>query len=115
MPAIRALISGEIDKASKESLALNLSKTIAKAMNKPEAYVQSIIEDGATISFGGSVGASAYIVVRGVGGFSPDVNKSLSKLICTALKDSANIDPSRIYINFESFKGSDWGWNCGTF
>ena len=115
MPAIKVTFSGSADKAKKETLALSLSKVLAKTMNKPEAYVQAIIEDGATIAFGGSADSSAFVVVRGIGGFSPEVNKALSKGLCSSLSEALGIKPERIYINFECFKGSDWGWNSSTF
>ncbi len=115
MPMIKVLCSSSVDKAAKERLALSLSKDVAKAMSKPEAYVQAIVEDGSTIAFGGSLEPSAFVALRGVGGISPDSNKTLSKAICAELSSQLSIDPARIYINFESFKGSDWGWNGGTF
>ena len=115
MPMRKVLCSGSVDKSCKERLALSLSKGIAKIMGKPEAYVQAIVEDGATISFGGSLEPSAFVVLRGIGGFSPDVNKSLSKMIASELQTQVSLDPARVYVNFENFKGSDWGWNGGTF
>jgi len=116
MPAIKITCSGKAETAVKEKLALSVSKLVAKLMNKPEAYVQALVEDGAAISFGGSVSvSSAFVVVRGIGGFSPEVNQNLSKAICEELSSALGIPPERTYINFESFKGSDWGWNSSTF
>jgi len=116
MPLIKVETSAQLDKAKTESLALALSKTIAKALGKPESYVQSIVEDGAAIAFAGKTDApSAYVLVRGIGGFSPQVNKSASKAICATLEQEAGIEPGRVYINFEDIPASDWGWNGGTF
>jgi phenylpyruvate tautomerase PptA (4-oxalocrotonate tautomerase family) len=112
---IKVLCSAAMEKSAREDLALKLSKGVAKTMNKPEPYVQAIVEDGATIAFAGSIAPSAFVVVRGIGGFNPDVNKALSKVICEELREAASVDPSKTYINFESLKPSDWGWNCGTF
>ncbi len=115
MPLVKVETSAELDKAKRESLALALSKTIAKALGKPEAYVQSIVEDGASIAFAGKIEVSAYVLVRGIGGFSPQVNKAASKALCATLEAEAGIDPGRVYINFEDIPASDWGWNGGTF
>jgi phenylpyruvate tautomerase len=115
MPTIKITSSASSDKATKEKFALALSKDISKLMNKPEAFVQAIVDDDVTIVFGGSAAPSAFVVLRGIGGLSPEVNKTLSKAICARLKESFAIEPGRVYINFENLKGSDWGWNGETF
>ena len=115
MPLIRVETSAHCDNASKDALAIALLKILAKTLAKPEAYTQALIIDGASISFGLKPGPAAFVMVKSIGGLSPELNASLSKAICAELESAIGVKSDRIYINFANVHGSDWGWNGNTF
>ncbi len=115
MPLIKTTLSVQCSQEKKETLALLLSHVLAKGTSKPEAYVQSIIEDCAVISFSGEIKDSALVEVRGIGGLTAAVNKSLSHHICDAIESELGISASSVYINFLEVSGSHWGHKGGTF
>lgn len=115
MPMIKVETSAKCDKARQEALALSLSSILSKCTGKPESYVQSVVEDGATIAFAGKIVPSALVLVKGIGGLTPQVNKALSKEICACLEKELGVSPSCTYINFADVPASDWGWKGSTF
>lgn len=49
------------------------------------------------------------------GGLNPKVNENVSKELAKLLSESFNIPSDRYYIEFYSLKGSDIGYQGGTF
>ncbi len=115
MPTIKVTASRHMESAQKEALCLELSSTVAGVLGKPESYVQVLVSDDAVISFGGSFSVpSAFVVVLSIGEFQPGTTKKLSAEIGEILSHYG-IPADRLYINFSSQKGSNWGWNNSTF
>ncbi len=115
MPLIKTQCSGELSAQIKSKLASDLSKICSTVMKKPESYVMGTVQDGLTAMMGGRSAACAFVEVKGIGGFSPAVNKKLSAEICSCIEKAAGIQPSCVYINFTDVPGSSWGWNGDTF
>ncbi len=113
MPLIKVQTSAKIQ--DKASLALELSKICAQIIRKPESYVQSIVEDDAVISMGGTIIDSAFVEVKSIGGLNSSVNKELSLALCKVLEEKVKIKPSSVYINFSDVAASNWGNNSTTF
>ena len=115
MPTVKLTISKKFDRNEKENLALELTSIVAKEIGKPESVTQAIVEDDATVSFGGNfLAPSAFLVVMSIGGLNHDVCKRLSAALC-GLLGKYGVSAQRIYINFTEKKGPDWGWNSNTF
>ena len=66
-------------------------------------------------AMGGSTEPIAFVRVASIGGLNPKVNESLSTGFCSMLNKELGIDTGRIYLNFEVFSGSNWGFNGSTF
>jgi len=115
MPLIKIECDGELTKEKKETISLKASKICAEIMGKPESYVMSIVKDKFFTAIGGKITPCAFVEIKGIGGFSPEINKKLSQKICSLLKEELGISPSAIYINFTNVLPSDWGWNNSTF
>ncbi|HOK04198.1 MAG TPA: phenylpyruvate tautomerase MIF-related protein [Victivallales bacterium] len=115
MPLIKIECNGDLTEEKKEKISLKASKICAETMGKPESYVMSIIRDKFFTAIGGRITPCAFVEVKGIGGFSPEINKKLSQKICSLLREELNISPSAVYINFTNISPSDWGWNCSTF
>lgn len=62
----------------------------------------------------GKVGDAAFVEIRSIAGFSDDVNRPLSQLVCKLLGDSLGISPDRVYLNFTDVEAGNWGWNGST-
>lgn len=115
MPTVKVTTSKTLERAQKEALCLELSSAVAGTLGKPEAYVQVLISDDATISFGGSFGIpSAFVAVLSVGEFAPGATKRLSAAM-GAIFERFGIPADRLYINFAGQRGENWGWNNSTF
>ena len=115
MPTVKVTTSKTLERAQKEALALELSSAVAGILGKPEAYVQVLVSDGATISFGGSFSVpSAFVAVLSVGEFAPGATKKLSAAM-GAIFEHFGIPADRLYVNFCSRQGANWGWNNSTF
>ena len=115
MPLIKTVVSVECGKEKKDALALELSKICADGIGKPESYVASLVEDDASVAFGGSLSPAAFVEVRSIGGLNGGVNAGLSKSICSKLKETLGIPEDKVYINFTDVPANSWGWNGGTF
>ena len=115
MPTVKVSTSKSLERAQKEALCLELSSAVAGILGKPEAYVQVLVSDGETISFGGSFSVpSAFVSVASIGEFTGETTKKLSAGI-GAILARYGIPADRLYINFCSRRGEDWGWNNSTF
>ena len=115
MPLIKVQMSVKCDIETKKDICLSLSKICAEGIGKPETFVSSILEDDATIAFGGEITQSAFVVVKSIGGLNANINKTLSKMICECLSEKTGIPGSKIYINFMDVAGASWGHNSGIF
>ena len=114
MPLIRMETSIKIPEEKKSDLISALSKIIADAMGKPEAYVMAILSEAA-ISMAGKPGAAAFLDVRSIGSINKQVNGRISKEVAALLGNSLGIPGERIYISFNDVNGANWGWNGSTF
>lgn len=114
MPTIKVTTSKHMEHAQKEALCLELSSSVAGILGKPEAYVQVLVSDDATISFGGSFVPSAFVVVLSIGEFAPGATAKMSAAM-GAIFARHGVPADRLYINFSSQKGVNWGWNNSTF
>jgi len=115
MPTVKATVSRRLEQAQKEALCLELSSSVADILHKPEVYVQAIVSDDAAISFGGNFSApSAFVAVMSIGEFPEGANRKLSAAL-GSIFSRYGVPADRLYINFRSRQGADWGWNNSTF
>lgn len=114
MPLIKLLVSTSVPEAAKNKVLMGLSGIVVKATGKPPAYTMATLEEGKII-MGGRNDPAAFADVRGIGGFSPSVNKQISKDVADLLKKELGIKPENVYLTFTDVAASNWGWNGGTF
>jgi phenylpyruvate tautomerase PptA (4-oxalocrotonate tautomerase family) len=100
--------------ARAEALA-RLSAEVARALEKPEAYVMIAVAPPATMLFGGAPEPALYAELKNVGTLAPDRVAALSALLCGALGAAFGVAKERIYIEFTNADGALWGWNGETF
>jgi phenylpyruvate tautomerase PptA (4-oxalocrotonate tautomerase family) len=114
MPLLKLETTVALSDDKRETLLMALSKTVAETVGKPEQYVM-VTASPAAIVMSGKPGDAAFVDLRGIGGFSRDVNRRLSQKICQLLTESLGVPPDRVYLNFTDFGAANWGWNGQTF
>jgi phenylpyruvate tautomerase PptA (4-oxalocrotonate tautomerase family) len=113
MPLIKLDISNVSDEQCSHLLPA-LSKMLAEITGKPEKYVMVTVSNMSPM-MAGKPGPAAFADIRGIGGFTPAVNKKLSHALCTLLKEILQIPPDRVYMTFTDIPAANWGFNSGTF
>jgi phenylpyruvate tautomerase PptA (4-oxalocrotonate tautomerase family) len=115
MPLIKVDATERLKDEEKKALCAKLSRICAETMGKPESYVMVALNEGSAILLGGQPGPAAFVDVRGIGGLSGSVNRTLSERICQVLAEVARIPSKRVYLNFASIEAVDWGHDGRTF
>jgi len=101
-------LHNKIDIAEKASL------TIANILSKPESYVMVQVEDEHCLIFAGEHEPCALLELKSLG-LAEDSTADFSARLCEFMKIEAQIDASRIYIEFSSPERHMWGWDQRTF
>ena len=114
MPFLRLETSAALSGAAQKNLMTALSKLVADALGKPEAYVMIVVQP-ASMLLGGTDGPAAFIDLRSIGGLSDTINRQLSLQLCGLLREQLHLSPDRVYLNFQDVPPVQWGWNGSTF
>ncbi|CAI5501679.1 unnamed protein product [Closterium sp. Naga37s-1] len=93
----------------------DLSKVMAKVLDRPEEYVMISVKTSIPMCFAGTEAPAAYAELISIGGLGPDTNKKLSAAISEILEAKLTVPLNRFYIKFYDVKRSDFGWNGSTF
>jgi phenylpyruvate tautomerase PptA (4-oxalocrotonate tautomerase family) len=96
------------------SLRKQLSSNLAEWLNKPEAYCMVHTQFESGLSFGGTEEPAASVELASLG-LSELQPAQLAPIICNFLHRELGIEPSRIYIRFDSPARTHWGWDSKTF
>jgi phenylpyruvate tautomerase PptA (4-oxalocrotonate tautomerase family) len=115
MPLLKLQTSATIPDEKQQTLIAAASKLIAETIGKPEQYVMVTLETKAPIMMAGKQGDAAFADVRSIGGLNSNVNKQISQKLAAALQEHLGIAADRVYLNFISMTGENWGWRGGTF
>lgn len=113
MPLLKLETNVALPDDKRKTLLPALSKIVAQTIGKPEDYVMVTINSSA-ILMSGKPGDAAFVDVRSIGGLSDDVNRQLSKKICTLLNESLGVTHDRVFLNFTDINGGNWGWKGST-
>lgn len=115
MPCANISVSVKLTEAQKEAVVKKATKILADVIRKPISYCMATLTELAAGAMGDSTEPIAFVRVGSIGGLNPSVNEKLSAGFCTMLNKELGIDAGRIYLNFEVFSGSNWGFNGSTF
>jgi phenylpyruvate tautomerase len=116
MPLLSILSSAVPPPPRRNQILAQLSRLLARELEKPEDYVMVSINQPLAMSFGGDPGRpTCYAELKNVGTLSPERFEQLSALLCRELADALELAPERIYIEFTNAEGAQWGWNGTTF
>ena len=114
MPLLDIRLSVAVDQQSEKAILSGASKSVSEVTGKGEKFILVLLSR-CTGMMNGSDDPVAFIDVRGIGGLYDSTNERISDALCRLLKERAGIAPDRIYLNFASIKGYNWGWNHKTF
>ncbi|MEI6970671.1 MAG: phenylpyruvate tautomerase MIF-related protein [bacterium] len=114
MPLLMLTTTVQVSTGIKTRIMKEASRIIAEATGKPETYVMVTVAQ-ADGCFDGKECPLAFADVRGIGGFSRDVNTRISKELCDLLESQLSVPADRFYCNFTDVPASSWGWNRGVF
>ena len=116
MPLVSLVTSVEVTEPDKRSqLLAQLSAKTAELLGKPEAYVMVSLETGATMLMGGEPGPTAFLDVRALGEMTGGTTAALAEALTTVVHDALDVDPGRIFLNFNGLARDMWGHNGRTF
>ncbi len=114
MPLIKLDVPDSVANEQIEKLLPAVSRLLAEITGKPEKYVMATAGRMTSLMAGKS-GPAVFADVRGIGGFTPEVNGKLAKALCHLFEKLLQIPPDRVYITFTDVPASNWGFNGGTF
>ena len=114
MPLLKLETTVALTEDKRKALLASLSKIVAGTIGKPEDYVMVTINPAA-ILMSGKPGEAAFVDIRSIGGLGGEVNRTLSRKVCSALTDLLGIPPNRVYLNFTDVEAGRWGWQGNTF
>ncbi|WP_457674751.1 phenylpyruvate tautomerase MIF-related protein [Thiolapillus sp.] len=114
MPLLTLTTNQSLSADQKESLPVRLSAEVARLLGKPESYVMVIVQDGQSLTMGGSTDAAAYLKLKSLG-LPENDTPALSEALCDLVTETLGIPADRIYIEFFNPPRHLWGWNRGTF
>jgi len=112
MPYLKITTNKKVE--NKKELLDSFTKKIAKALEKPEKYFMTSLEDNTQIYFQGDFQPAAFVELRSIG-LPENKTAELSKKICDMVEEHLNVPEERVYINFVDIKNTMWGWNGSTF
>ncbi|KAJ6804876.1 putative macrophage migration inhibitory factor-like protein isoform X2 [Iris pallida] len=100
MPCLNLSTNVNLDGVDTSAILADATKTVAKLIGKPEAYVMIVLKGSVPIAFGGSEQPAAYGELVSIGGLTPDVNKKLSAGIAEILESKLSVPKSRFFLKF---------------
>lgn len=112
MPYLK--LNTNLNISDSSDLLKDLSALMAAQTGKPERYVMVEVNSGLALLFAGSNEPAAYLECKSIG-LNLAQTKPLSSALAQLLKKRLNIEPSRMYIEFQDAPASFWGWNGSTF
>ena len=115
MPLITLTTNVSLAPDKQGALAKALSEALAKALDKPEAYVAVRVTAGACVLFGGDAGPAAIASVRSIGKIDVGSNTVVSGAVAGVLEEYGGVPSDRVYITFTDVARENWGWKGKTF
>ena len=114
MPFIDVKLTKKISEAEETAIKTALGELIEVFPGKSESWLMCCVDSDKKIYFRGDNSEdSAFIEVKLFGAVNGESADKFTSLISEFLKNTLNIDPSRIYVRFDG--GTEWGWNGSNF
>lgn len=113
MPCIKVLTSATKPETKKvDAFLKKISATLAKHADRPEALVMTALESDLSMSFGGSTEQPVcFIEVRSISRLELQRVTAMCQDFCQEASESLNVRKDHVYITFQNFSDTMWGWN----
>lgn len=113
MPLLKLQTNLNVAETTAHGLLESLTTLVVRELGKPREVVQVLLEDGCALTFAGTTDPNALVELRALG-LAEGRTAHLSKSICDLLERKLGIAPARVFINFQDFRRTMWGWNGKT-
>jgi phenylpyruvate tautomerase PptA (4-oxalocrotonate tautomerase family) len=115
MPTLIIKTNANLSQDTAASLPEAASKAVAELLGKPETYVMTLFDRVVGMTMSGTDDPACLVEIRSVGKLTGDQTRALSQALGPLLAERLGIEPNRIYLNFNEYPGSMWGFNGSTF
>ncbi len=110
MPLLNVYTSAQpLPEARASELLRQLSASVAKHLQKPEAYVMVGLLPSSPMAFAGTHAPSCYVEVRALGAISSACAKALTAAVTEHLSQAFGVPGDRIFVVFSEVEGRLWG------
>lgn len=114
MPCLKLKLSIALPQAAGLQLMQQLSSQLASVLDKPEAYVQVLLEESQQMLMAGETKPTALAELYSIGGLTPEINRAVSALLAAQLQEYG-IQPERLYLMLFDIEPTHFGWKGSTF
>lgn len=114
MPDIRLTTNLDMTPDARLSLAQKLTAIVSKILGKEEKWILVHVQDGQTMTFGGTTDPLAQLSLASLG-LSDDKCPDLARELTEVLVQELKLDPQRIFMEFSSPPRERFAWNGKTF
>ncbi|ORY07064.1 putative phenylpyruvate tautomerase [Basidiobolus meristosporus CBS 931.73] len=108
-------VKTNVPAVDEEAFLKKASSLVAKLLNKPESYVEIVLQSNVAISFGGSTEPAAFVRLYSIGGLGLKENKAITKDLSALMEESFGINASRMYTYFADIERQNTGFGGTTF
>ena len=112
MPQAFIYLATKVNDEIKSEIAQESMKILAEVLGKPIIFCSAQIKESIG-GFDGNIEPSAFLDVRSIGEITNQ--KDLSDKLCTLIESKTSIKGDKIYLNFTSLKGINWGHDHKTY
>lgn len=113
MPYINCITNIKV--SDSDILKSELAKALDLVANKGEKWLMVSVQSEKNLFFQGNDSPAAFIEIKYIGTFSSEIKTKLTEAFGKILEKYEKIPFDRIYINFNSVKAENWGWNGNLF
>jgi phenylpyruvate tautomerase PptA (4-oxalocrotonate tautomerase family) len=97
------------------ALLRDLSATVARVLEKPEAYVMTCLAPRSEMTFAGTFEPSCLVEVHSIGKLTRESAGALSDAVCKQVHAALGVPTRRIFLVCADVPAHLWGFDGGTF
>lgn len=114
MPYFSIQTSKTMNPRAVADLTAKASAFAAKLLDKPEAYVMTVLTPGAAMTFAGDTAPAAFVELKSIGLPEAQCNR-FAAAISAFIRTELGVEPDRIFIDFADLPPTRFAWNGKTF
>uniref|UniRef100_A0A8R1DQT2 L-dopachrome isomerase n=1 Tax=Caenorhabditis japonica TaxID=281687 RepID=A0A8R1DQT2_CAEJA len=116
MPIFSLNVNLSVSAEKKIELLKEISEVVGRLLGKPASYMCVHINDGQSITFGGTTEPAGHAVLRSIGGVGTSKqNNAIAAEVFPIIEKHLGIPGNRIYVEFVNLGAADIAFNGNTF